>query len=428
MTKHTIATQPQGSSASTQAQEVVTLGYLFWTFLKIGSTAFGGFMSLISVVESFVVQRRKLITHEDMLDGISLAAVLPGPMAANVIAYVGYRIRGNWGAFVTSFSSLLPSYLILVIFSIYAKRFESIPAVEKAFMAFIPAMVAIILTAAWRMGKKTIKSVRNWRAIVIAIVSALFLRLVGGFYTTLLIVIVSGAVGYFWYYKEIKHQAAQDVATGSNDESKVSRGDIIASFVFLSCFLALYIVPLPFISDDSLARLFITFSGMSLLLFGSGYVFIPMIQELVVNTYGWITQPEFTNAIALGQLTPGPILISAAAIGYSVKGLLGSLVATVGIFFPPAVLMLTCSHLLQRIKRSLAIQAALKGIRPAVVGLIFVAGISFAQPMLALGQPIATYLITALIFVGSMVALLKWKVELALIIPIAGAMGVLLYP
>jgi len=423
-----MATQPQGQGAFIQKQESVTLSYLFWTFLKIGSTAFGGFMSLISVVESFVVQRRKLMTHEDMLDGISLAAVLPGPMAGNVIAYVGYRIRGNWGAFVTSFSSLLPSYLILVIFSIYAKRFESIPAVEKAFMAFVPAMVAIILAAAWRMGKKTIKSVRNWRAILIAIVSALFLRFVGGFYTTLMIVIASGLVGYFWYYKEVKRQGTDDTILGSAPATRVSKGDIIASFVFLSFFLILYIVPLPFISDDSLAQLFVTFSGMSLLLFGSGYVFIPMIQELVVNTYGWITQPEFTNAIALGQLTPGPILISAAAIGYSVKGILGSIVATVGIFFPPALLMLTCSHLLQRIKQSLVIQAALKGIRPAVVGLIFTAGIAFAQPMLELGQPVAAYLVTAVIFAGSMFAIMKWKVEVALIIPIAGVIGILLYP
>ena len=428
MTKNTMVTQSQGPSASPSDKEDVSLSYLFWTFLKIGSTAFGGFMSLISVVESFVVQRRKLMTHEDMLDGISLAAVLPGPMAANVIAYVGYRIRGNLGALVTSVSSLLPSYLILVIFSIYAQRFESIPAVEKAFMAFIPAMVAIILAAAWRMGKKTIKSIRNWRAILIAVVSALFLRFVGGFYTTLLIVAFSGIVGYFWYFNEVKRQAASEASPAPLPESSVTRGDIIASFVFLSFFLVLYVVPLPFISDDSLAQLFITFSGMSLLLFGSGYVFIPMIQELVVNTYGWISQPEFTNAIALGQLTPGPILISAAAIGYSVKGILGSLVATVGIFFPPAMLMLTCSHLLQRIKQSYAIQAALRGIRPAVVGLIFVAGLSFAQPMLELGQPMMAYLVTAVIFAGSMAALLKWKIEVALIIPIAGAIGILLYP
>ncbi|MGK7901809.1 MAG: chromate efflux transporter [Hormoscilla sp.] len=411
-----------------QKSETVTFAYLFWTFLKIGSTAFGGFMSLISVVESFVVQQRKLMTHKDILDGISLAAVLPGPMAANVIAYVGYRIRGNWGALVTSVSSLLPSYIILLIFSVYAKRFESIPVVEKTFMAFVPAMVAIILAAAWRMGKKTIKSFRNWRAILIAVISALFLKFVGGFYTTLIIVLVSGLAGYFWYHGEVKQHTAVDAEADAAAPAVVSKRDIIASFIFLSCFLVLDIVPLPSIGDDSLARLFITFSGMSLLLFGSGYVFIPMIQDLVVNTYGWITQPEFTNAIALGQLTPGPILISAAAIGYSVKGFLGSIVATVGIFFPPAMLMLTCSHLLQGIKQSSVIQAALKGIRPAVVGLIFTAGIAFAQPMLELGQPLLTYGVTALIFAGSMVALLKWETEVVLIIPIAGVVGVLLYP
>ncbi|NER81536.1 MAG: chromate efflux transporter [Leptolyngbya sp. SIO1D8] len=428
MAKDPLITHPQESIASAEEPESATLGYLFWTFLKIGSTAFGGFMSLVSVVENFVVQRRKLITHEDMLDGISLAAVLPGPMAANVIAYVGYRIRGLWGAVATTVGSLLPSYLILLIFSIYAKRFESIPVVEKTFMAFIPAMVAIILVAAWRMGKKTIKSVRNWRAISIALTSGLLLRFVGGFYTTLLIVLGAGILGYFWYHESVKAQASSEAEQNTEPKSSFSKGDIITSFVFLSCFLILYVVPLPFISDDSLARLFITFSGMSLLLFGSGYVFIPMIQELVVNTYGWISQPEFTNAIALGQLTPGPILISAAAIGYSVKGVLGSLIATFGIFFPPAMLMLTCSHLLERIKQSTLIQAALKGVRPAVVGLIFAAGLAFAQPALALNQPLITYLVTGIIFLGSMLALLKWKAEVVLIIPIAGVFGILFYP
>lgn len=426
--KNVLTIRPQEASGTLPIPKEITLVYLFWTFLKIGSTAFGGFMSLVSVVENFVVQQRKLMSHEDMLDGISLAAILPGPMAANVIAYVGYRIRGNWGALLTTISSLLPSYLILVIFSIYAKRFESIPVVEKTFMAFVPAMVAIILAAAWRMGKNTIKSVRNWRAISIAVVSSLLLRFVGGFYTTLLIILASGIVGYIWYYKEIKRQALSDDSFNAAPRSGMSKGDIIASFAFLSCFLVLYLVPLPFISDDSLARLFITFSGLSLLLFGSGYVFIPMIQELVVNTYGWITQPEFTNAIALGQLTPGPILISAAAIGYSVKGFLGSLVATVGIFFPPAMLMLTCSHLLVRIKESPVIQAAFNGVRPAVVGLIFTAGLSFAQPALEMGQPVVTYLVTGLIFASSLFAILKWKVEVALIIPIAGLIGLLLYP
>lgn len=421
MDKNQIIAESQGSAGALQgSKERVSLGSLFWNFLKIGSTSFGGFMALVSVVENFVVHRRKLLSHEDMLDGISLAAILPGPMAVNVIAYVGYRVRGAWGAVACAVASLLPTYILILAFTIAYMRSGSVPAIDKAFMAFIPAMVAIIIVAAWRMGCKTIKSPRNWRALTIAIVSGLLLKFVGGFYITLLIVLGSGIVGYFWYHNEAARQAAADAAQ-ANGEASFSKGNMLASFALLSFFLVLYIVPLPFIANDSLARLFITFSGMSLLLFGSGYVFIPMIQELVVNTYGWVSQTEFTNAIALGQVTPGPILISAAVIGYAVKGFLGSLVATVSIFFPPALLMVTCSNLLGKIKQSSIIQAALKGIRPAVVGLIFVAALVFAQSA-------TMHWVTALIFVGSMIALLRFKADVVMIIPIAGVVGILLYP
>lgn len=421
MNKEPIAAPSEVPVTAEGAQESATLSYLFWTFLKIGSTAFGGFMSLISVVENFVVNRRKLITHDDMLDGISLAAILPGPMAANVVAYVGYRIRGVWGAVISTVSVLLPSYLMILAFTIFYLQSGEIPAVNNAFMAFIPAMVAIILAAAWRMSQKTIKSFKNWKAISIAVASALLLRFVGGFYITLLIVLGSGILGYFWYHGDtVKQKEEADAKEAGQLQKRLSKGDLIASFAFLSCFLILYLLPLPF-ADDSLARLFVTFSGMSLLLFGSGYVFIPMIQELVVNTYGWVTQPEFTNAIALGQVTPGPILISAAFIGYAVKGVLGSLVATFAIFFPPAMLMVTCSNLLQTIKTSTVIQAALKGIRPAVIGLIFTAALVFAQSA-------SIHWVSLLIFVGSMFALLKLRADVALIIPIAGVVGVLLYP
>lgn len=423
MNQDPVSIQNQSSSVSTTDKESASFKYLFWTFLKIGSTAFGGFMALVSVVENAVVQKRKLISHEDMLDGISLAAILPGPMAANVVAYVGYRIRGVWGAVVSSVSVLLPSYLMIVGFTIFYLRAGEIPVVNRAFAAFIPAMVAIIITAAWRMSKKTIKSFKNWRAIAIALASGLLLKFVGGFYITLAIVLAAGILGYIWYHNDVLRQQAASPSqpTVPSSDKDFSKSDIIFSFLALSGFLALYLVPLPFISDDSLARLFITFSGMSLLLFGSGYVFIPMIQELVVNNYEWVTQSEFANAIALGQVTPGPILISAAFIGYAVKGILGSLVATVAIFFPPAMLMLTCSHLLQQIKQSSTIQAALRGIRPAVIGLIFTAAIVFAQTA-------QMHWVTLLIFVGAMIALLRFRADVILIIPVAGVLGIFLYP
>lgn len=411
----------QGSPVSEAVSATASLPYIFWTFLKVGSTAFGGFMALISVVENLVVQRRKLLTHEDMLDGISLATILPGPVAANVVAYVGYRIGGIWGAVASEVSVLLPSYVLIVAFTIFYLQAGEIPAVDRAFAGFVPAMVAIILTAAWRMSKKTIKSFKNWRGIALALASGLLLTFVGGFYITLVIVLGSGILGYIWYHegapRTISDPTQENAPPAKSDFSKL---DLIASFAVLAIFLLLYLLPLPF-ANDSLARLFTTFAGMSLLLFGSGYVFIPLIQDLVVNQYGWVTQSEFTNAIALGQVTPGPILISAAFIGYAVKGILGSLVATVAIFFPPAMLMITCSHLLQQIRQSSVIQAALKGIRPAVIGLIFTAGLVFIQTA-------QMHWATLLIFTAAMVAMLRFRVDVIAVIPVAGVLGLLLYP
>jgi chromate transporter len=134
----------------------ISLLSLFWTFLKVGSTAFGGFMALISVVQSLVVERRRLLRQEDMLDGISLASMLPGPVAVNVVAYVGYRLRGVTGALVAATAVILPSFLLITTLSYVYFRWGQMPAMQKLFMGFIPAVTAIIATTAWGMSVKAI--------------------------------------------------------------------------------------------------------------------------------------------------------------------------------------------------------------------------------------------------------------------------------
>jgi chromate transporter len=397
------ARQPQAKSLSN----------LFWIFLKIGSTAFGGLMALISVVENAIVERRKLLTHEDILDGISLATCLPGPVAANVIAYAGYRIRGAWGALVASTAVLLPSFLLILGLTVVYLQAGEIPAVEKVFAGFIPAVTAIIFCAALNMSKKAIK---GWREVTIAVLAAFFLQLIGGFYITLVVIILSGLTGWFCFRDRVaKVLTESEVA----QTPKLSWQKIALPLIILLGLLVLSQLPLP-LGEDSLAKLFLTFSGMSLMLFGGGYVFIPAIQEIVVNNYHWVTQTEFANAIAMGQITPGPILISAAFIGYVVRGFLGAIVATVGIFFPPALLMVTLSHVLETVKNSVAIQAALKGIRPAVIGMIFTAAI-------VVGQTSQLNWVSLAIFTTAMLAILRWRVEVVFIIPIAGVIGLLLY-
>jgi len=397
----------------------ISLLHLFGNFLKIGSTAFGGFMALVSVIENIIVDKRKLLTHEDMLDGISLASVLPGPVAANVVAYVGYRMRGGIGALITATAVLLPSFVLVVALTIAYLQAGEIPAVNKVFAGFIPAVVAIIISAATRMSKKAIK---GWREVSIAAVAAILLKSIGGFYITLIVILGAGLVGWLLFRGTVAKNLAENPIEQDLEPLDIKK--IVIPLAILAGILALSLLPIP-LGEDSLAKLFVTFSGMSLMLFGGGYVFIPMIQEVVVNNYGWVTQTEFANAIAMGQITPGPILISAAFIGYVVKGIAGAFVATVAIFFPPGLLMVTMSHLLERIKGSVIIQAALKGIRPAVIGMIFTAAIVVAQT--AQVGSIQAISVSLLIFAASLAAIWKLKLEVVLVIPLAGLVGLFLY-
>jgi chromate transporter len=201
----------------------------------------------------------------------------------------------------------------------------------------------------------------------------------------------------------------------------------------------------PPLAPRSLAQLALTFSGLSLLLFGGGYVFIPMIQDVVVTHYGWLTTQQFLDGVALSQVTPGPILVIATFIAQKVMmeqygfscGLIGAMVGTVSIFTPPAVLMITASMVLDYIKQSPGVQAALRGIRCGVLGLIAVAALIILYTSLppwpgslsvrALTDYLRVLWPTVVIFVTALVSLVKYNLDLVWIIPAAGLLGLLLY-
>jgi chromate transporter len=388
----------------------VSLGSLFWMFFRIACTSFGGFMAMISVVQNEVVERRKLLTAQDMLDGISLASILPGPVAVNVVTYVGYRLRGGIGALVSATAAVLPPLIFILLLSIAYFRWGEIPAVTKLFMGFLPAVTAIILAAAWNMGRKAITGVSE---ALIALAACGVLIGIGGFYSTLGIVLVAGVLGWLLYRG--REPAAAPKPSAPPSAPRVH----LLPLAFLSTPVSLA-APLLVFEPTLLAKIFFTFAGMSLMLFGGAYVFIPLIQEIVVEGQGWVTQREFIDAVAMGQITPGPVLVSAAFVGLKVAGLAGALAATLGIFAPAAVLMVLSSHALDRIKKSAAIRAALAGVRPAVVGMIAAAAWS-------VGATAPLHWGSALIFGAALVALLRFKLDVLWIIPTAGLAGLVIF-
>jgi chromate transporter len=292
------------------------------------------------------------------------------------------------------------------------------PAVGRFFLGFIPAVTAIILVAAWNMGKNAVRGVPE---ALIAIAAAGLLLGIGGFMITLGIVVAGALAGWLLFRRgngphdggpsQTGHHASEKTAVqpGPDDRSRlrsIAAGTLAAAPWGLHAAMA--------------GKLLMTFGGMSVLLFGGGYVFIPVIQRIVVDGYGWVSRQEFIDAIALGQVTPGPILISAAFIGYKVAGLTGAAAATIGIFTPPALVMILCTRFLDRIKGSEDIRAVLRGIRPAVIGMICAAAVTVGRTAPASG-------ISLLIFSASLLALLRFRAETVWIIPGAGLAGLLLY-
>ena len=406
---------------NSRQRQPVSLWFLFTTFLGIGSIAFGGFMALISVIENRIIKRHALLEHKEMLDAISLANLLPGPQAVNVVAYVGYRLRGPLGALVSAVGVLLPAFFLVLGLSYLYFKYGEIAPVQKIFQGFIPAVSAIVLSVAWRLGKKTVKGAREFALVVLAFCLLLVVPMQWKLHTTLAIVAGFGIIGYLVFRKQ------QNTVVQHIQQRPFSIPRFTLIMLLLAALVMLWFLPLP-LQHNSLLFLTLTLASMSLMLFGGGYVFIPIIGSVVVLQLGWVTQQEFTDAIAMGQITPGPILISAAFFGYKLHGVVGALLATIAIYTPPAILMVTASHALSYIQNSQTMRAAMHGIHCGVIGMIGIA----ALVLLKSGFPAWPFGLSAawppaLILLASLYALLRHNLDVLWIILTAGALGYLLY-
>lgn len=405
-----------------RAANQVSLATLWWIFLRIACTSFGGFMTMVSVTQNVVVERRKLLRDRDVADGLVLASILPGPIAINVVAYIGYRLRGAAGAAVCVCAAVAPAFVLMIFLGMIYFRWGHLPAIGKIFMGVMPAVAAIIMAAAWRMYRA---SVTGWREGALAIAAAAVLLAFSGFCITLAIIIVAAIAGR-WWFREPRlesatmhpgHFPAQDRIHGATTKTSISH--LNASF-FVLALLPVALAPLMRFEQGVLLQLWSAFAGMSMLMFGGGYVFIPLLQQTVVDGYGWVTRQEFVDAVAMGQVTPGPIMISAAFIGFKVAGLAGAAAATAGMFAPTAVLTVLCARALERIKSSINVKAALRGVRAAVAGMVFAAAVS-------IGKSAAPVWISGVLFVLALVVLIRYRIEAAWIVPVAGLIGFLVY-
>lgn len=392
--------------------ERASLPYIFFTFLKLGATAFGGYMSLVAIVQKQLVEIDKKMNEEDLLDGISLTSVLPGPVAVNTIAYVGYLLRGIPGAIAAFAGIVLPSFFLVILLSWLYFTYGNIPAVKNIFSGIAPTITALIVTVAIGMARKTIKVPAQW---VICLLAATLLIFIGGFTTTFLIIIGSGIVGYFLFHQQ------QGKERLSNEEKLLfGNRQWIISGVVLLLLLCVLLFGGQYPGAPKNIQIISTFSGISLTLFGGGYVVIPALHELFVENLGWLTSAEFADGIAIGQITPGPIFITATFIGYKVAGIMGALLATIAMFTPPMVLTVLLSHFVKTLNQSTLVKAAMKAVRAAVIGMIFASAVT-------IGQTISVSIVSVAIFLVAFYISFKYTISPVYLILGSGVAGFILF-
>ena len=337
---------------------------LFFIFLKTGTISFGGYMMLIAMIKYEFVERTKILKNSKILDAITMASFLPGPMAINVASYVGFLLKGWKGAVVSFLAVLLPSFLIMLLFSHLYLNSQNIPGFTSFFMGVMPVVSAVIFTVAYDIFKDTKNKIFSFTLVVL---SFLIAYLVKGYISIILPLLICGVLNVFYNKNKIKF----GVSFGNSSKNFIKiKGIIVASLIMTILYLFLNNAPI----DTKTFHLARIFSNISLTLFGGGYVFIPYLDKIIVEQLGWLTQREFIDSIAMGQITPGPILITSTFIGYKINGIVGAFIATISIFLPSSVIIIFFSRVYYFFKKNAFFKIVIKGFKIGIIGLICYAG------------------------------------------------------
>lgn len=347
---------PPGSSPSPSAAAI------FGSFLRLGITAFGG-PAMIAHIKEMSVNRNKWLTEETFKDGVVICQSVPGATAMQMAAYVGLRARGIQGAIASYVGFGLPAFLLMLVLAIFYSGSRELPLVVSLFHGLQVMVVAILANATFLFGRDMAK--KRGDLVLAPISAALFWVGVSPF-----AVIIGAAIAGAVLFRD-----APPPPSSGNPEGNAGRVPRpIVVFMILACagVAGLYF------SDRKLYQLAALMLRIDFFAFGGGFASLPLMFHEVVNAMGWMDGKTFMDGIALGQVTPGPIIITATFVGYLVRGFPGALVATVAIFTPSFIVLVAATPFFDRLKTAKYFSGTTRGILASFVGLLFYMTIRFA--------------------------------------------------
>jgi len=356
-----------------------SLGTLTWLFLKLGVIGFGGPAAHIAMMEDEVVSRRGWMERSQFLDLVGATNLIPGPNSTEMAIHIGYIYGGLAGLVLAGVSFIVPAVLITAFLAYLYQSFGSLPEISPLLGGIKPVVVAIIAQAVWKLAEKAVK---NRSLLLIGL--GVGVAVLGGM-NELLALLLGGGLGM--------------ILLSSRSSSALWLG-----LITLSSATTPHLVVPP-----NLVQLGLFFLKVGSVLFGSGYVLVAFLQGELVDKYQWLSQSQLLDAIAIGQLTPGPVLSTATFIGYLILGIPGAIVATIGIFLPSFFWVLLLNPLIPRLRQSKWAGAFLDAVNVSAVALMGVVTYQLAQEtFLAPFNPLG-----ALLMLLSMVLLIRYRVNAA---------------
>ncbi len=356
-----------------------TLRQLSGDCLLLGATAFGG-GAMISLLQDRFTHRRRWLRDADFLEAVTLAQSLPGAIATNTVAFVGYRLHGPVGALVGMTLYALPSFLLMLIFAALYEQLRDIPSATAVFTGLNAAAAGLVAVTAVRLGRQAIATRWQWLQV-----TAVFGLAVGFPALTLYLILLSLLGGLLRAARQYRMSPSPE-ATTSDATVPAGAPLPLRRHLFLGVGLGLFVTGMwlgsGFIAEPFLQRL-VQLALVTLkvggLTFGGGFVIIPLLGHEVVDVHHWLRPKEVADAAALGLLTPGPFVIAATFIGYRVAGLAGAVVTTLGIFGLPLWLVVMVAGAVARFRQNALVQGALRGVMPTGVALLAAAAVTIGK-------------------------------------------------
>lgn len=367
-------------------------------FLRLGATGFGGPVALVGLMERDLVTQRAWLTREEMREVIAVSQSLPGPLAIQVGIFIAYLRCGFWGAWAGGAAFILPKFLIVSAIGALYVHFGGLSWMTALFYGVSPAVIALILHSCWRLAKLGMEDRFQW-----AIAAAAF-GITVALQTEVALLFIGAGIAGVLYYGSLLRAAPST----------------------LSAIAAPLAVPAAIGTAQTagggiLAKLLVFFLKAGCLTFGSGLVIVPFLEKGLVQEMGWLDPHQFLIAVAIGMLSPGPVVITATFVGYLVAGFWGSLVSTIGIFMPSFLLILIAAPLLRRHRGNTNVQGFIKGAYGAAIGTILGACV-------LLGHIATGDWFTALIAVASLAVLFRFKVSNPLLVGVTAVAGLIAFP